>query len=139
MMSIIPSPNIQMEEQRLAALYSYDVLGEGLNNELDNLVKLAAQISGVKMAYITFVDRDTVVLKATYGLNVQELVSERAGSISNHGMYQQVYIVANIAKNPAITDAYLNNNEQHIVFYGSLSLIDNNGFSLGCLCVADDS
>ena len=128
-----------MEEQRLAALYSYDVLGEGLNNELDNLVKLAAQISGVKMAYITFVDRDTVVLKSTYGLNVQELVSERAGSISNHGMYQQVYILPNIAKNPAITDAYLNNDEQHIVFYGSLSLIDNDGFSLGCLCVADDS
>ena len=50
------------EEQRLAALYSYDILGEGLEYELDNLVKLAAQIANVPMAYVSFVDSEHVIL-----------------------------------------------------------------------------
>jgi hypothetical protein len=50
----VPSPSSQMEERRLAALYSYDVLGEGLNNELDNLVKLAAQIASTKKGLYQF-------------------------------------------------------------------------------------
>ena len=49
---ISPSSTSSTEEQRLAALYSYDVLGEGLENELENLVKLAAQIAATKKAYI---------------------------------------------------------------------------------------
>jgi len=67
----VPSPSSLLEEQRLVALYSYDVLGEGLKDELDNLVKLAAQIAATKKAYISFVDKTHIVFKAAYGLKTQ--------------------------------------------------------------------
>jgi hypothetical protein len=57
----------EIEEQRLLALYSYDILGEGLEHELDNLIKLAAQIVKLPIAYAAFVDRTEVVLKSVFG------------------------------------------------------------------------
>ena len=137
-MSKIPSPTHLMEEQRLTALYSYDVLGEGLKNELDNLVKLAAQICAVKIAYVTFVDCNNVVLKATYGLDNQDLVTDRVGSASDCGMYKSIHVVPNINKDEDFRDVGVTNSEQGLIFYASTPLIDNDGFPLGCLCVADD-
>ena len=134
----IPSPNIQMEEQRLVALYSYDVLGEGLDSELDNLVKLAVQITAVNKAFITFVDRETIVLKATYGFKESEVIANRNGSVCQFAMYNDVYIVPDIRKSEDFAGSYLLNSHEDLIFYASVSLVDSEGFSLGCLCVADD-
>ncbi|WAC41438.1 PAS domain S-box protein [Pedobacter sp. SL55] len=135
----VPSPNLQVEEQRLAALYAYDVLGEGLNNELDNLVKLAAQIAATPKAYITFVDQENIVFKASYGLVTKERVFNRDGSICQFAMYaNEVYITPNIHESPDFKGSLLLYSEDKIVFYASVPLVDTEGFPLGCLCVVDD-
>ena len=133
-----PSSSHFMEEQRLAALYSYDVLGEGLSSELDNLVKLAAQIATTKKAYISFVDKDHVVFKAAYGLLTQGRVFNREGSIYQHTMYGKEYIVRDIRVHPDFEGSPLLNSQDHLVFYASFPLVDSDGFPLGCLCVIDD-
>ncbi|MFN0255836.1 PAS domain S-box protein [Pedobacter ureilyticus] len=133
------SPSSQMEEQRLAALYSYDVLGEGLENELDNLVKLAAQITSAKKAYVSFIDRDHIVFKAAYGLLTQERIFDRYSSVCQHTMYtNEVYIVEDIRTDKSFDTSPLICSEDASVFYASVPLIDSEGFSLGCLCVVDD-
>jgi len=134
----IPSSDAQMEEQRLAALYSYDVLGEGLTSELDNLVKLAAQIATTKYAYISFVDRSHVVLKATYGLKTQERISSREGSISPYMMYAGPYVIPDIRVSEDLAGIPLSLCRTDLVFYCSLPLVDAEGFPLGCLCLVDD-
>lgn len=135
----VPSPNLQVEEQRLAALYAYDVLGEGLNNELVNLVKLAAQIAATPKAYITFVDQENIVFKASYGLVTKERIFNRKGSICQFAMYaNKVYITPNIHASTDFEGSPLLYSPDQIVFYASVPLVDAEGFPLGCLCVVDN-
>ncbi|GAB1462300.1 PAS domain S-box protein [Pedobacter sp.] len=135
---ISPSPISSTEEQRLAALYSYDVLGEGLQNELDNLVKLAAQIASTKKAYISFIDRNDIVFKATYGLITQQRIFNRAGSICQYAMYKDVYVAPDLRLTEEFHDNALKSSQDNIIFYASVPLIDTDGYALGCLCVVDD-
>jgi len=134
----VPSPSQHLEEQRLAALYSYDVLGEGLENELDNLVKLAAQITSVKKAYISFVAEDTIVFKATYGLTTKERIFKRSDSICQYSMYQDFYVAEDIRVNDDFIGSPLLLSQENLVFYASVPLVDTEGFALGCLCIVDD-
>ncbi|MNK10398.1 Aerobic respiration control sensor protein ArcB [compost metagenome] len=134
----IPSPNYQLEELRLAALYSYDVLGEGLASELDNLVKLAAQIASTKKAYISFVDRDHIVFKAAYGLTTKARIFSRAGSICQYAMYNDIYVVPDISISDDFEGSPLLHSQESLVFYASIPVVDLDGFALGCLCLIDD-
>ncbi|WP_293299273.1 PAS domain-containing hybrid sensor histidine kinase/response regulator [Pedobacter sp. UBA4863] len=134
---ISPSPTSSTEEQRLAALYSYDMLGEGLENELDNLVKLAAQIAATKKACIAFVDRQHIVFKASFGLLTKERVFLREDAISQFALYKSPYIVPNVKKAREFANS-LSVLESGMVFYASIPLKDADGFSLGFLCVIGD-
>lgn len=134
-----PSLSAEAEELRIQALYSYDVLGEGLNNELDNLVKLAAQIAATKKSYISFVDREHIVFKASHGLVTQERIFPRWGSICQFAMYSSnIYQVPNIRLSEDFEGSPLLQSQDNIVFYASVALVDTDGFPLGCLCVVDD-
>jgi len=134
----VPSPSYQLEEQRLVALYSYDVLGEGLKDELDNLVKLAAQIASSKKAYISFVDRDHIVFKAAYGLITQARIFSRSDSICQRAMHEDIYVVPDIRLSEDFVGNALLHSHENIVFYASVPLKDLDGFPLGCLVLVDD-
>jgi PAS domain S-box-containing protein len=134
-----PSLSADAEERRIQALYSYDVLGEGLNNELDNLVKLAAQIAFTKKSYISFVDKEHIVFKASYGLITKERIFPRWGSICQFAMYSNdLYQVADIKLSKDFEGSPLLQSQDNIIFYASVALVDTDGFPLGCLCVVDD-
>ncbi|WP_199117730.1 PAS domain S-box protein [Pedobacter sp. ASV28] len=138
-MSKKPPPNAEMEEQRLAALYSYDVLGAGLENELDNLVKLAAQIAATSKSYISFIDRDKIIFKSTIGLVTTQRVFSREGSVCQHTMLlDRVYVVKDMTKDPFFINSPLLSSQDQLRFYASVPLKDLDGFYLGCLCVVDD-
>lgn len=128
----------EFEEQRLKALYSYDILGEGLEIELDNLVKLAAQIANVPMAYVSFVDKDQVILKSAFGIGNEYKNVPREVSVCQYTMfYEHIFVVPDIQ-----ADAQLANNSvfslgNGISFYASAPLKDADGFALGCLCLLD--
>lgn len=128
----------EMEERRLAALYSYDVLDEGLENELDNLLKLAAQIAITKAAFITFVKKDKIVLKTAFGLTPNELSFDRAGSISEKAISKDFYLVPDVRKSIHLPGTYVSSFDNEFIFYACVPLIDNEGFRLGCLFVADN-
>ena len=128
----------EIEAKRLEALYSYDILGEGLTFELDNLVKLAANIAGVPMAYISFTDRDVVIMKSAFGMDQSYKSLPRNVTICQHTMLlDEIYLVPNVSE-----DLYLSNNPMlslghGIEFYASAPLKDDEGFALGCLCLLD--
>lgn len=127
-----------MEEQRIVALHSYDVLEEGLENELGNLVKLAAQIVGVQKSYISFVDKDALIIKAAFGLQVGQRTFPREGSMCQYAMNtKEAYMVRDI-RLAQHQGAPVISTKENIVFYASVPLIDTDGFILGCLCVVDD-
>ena len=132
----ISSP--ENEEQRLMALYAYDILGEGLENELDNLVKLAAQIANVPMAYVSFVDRDQIILKSVIGIDATYKKLPRNSTICQHTMlHDTIYVVPDVNLDPELVNNPVLAYGENIRFYASAPLKDAEGYALGCLCLLD--
>lgn len=128
------------EEKRLSALYSYDILGDGLEYELDNLVKLAAQIANVSKAYVSFVDRHELVLKSAVGISEQYRKIPRSVTVCQYAMlYDQIYVVPDITKDPNLANNPMFTLNSGIRFYASAPLKDADGFALGCLVLLDES
>lgn len=135
---IVVSPEI--EEQRLSALYSYDILGDGLEDELDNLIKLAAQIAQVPVAYAALVDRTEVILKSVFGdifpfqhkfLRNNDVVSQFTMWNEDIFLAQDTLLDDRLSKNAMVVS------DPHIRFYCSVPLKDSKGFPLGCLTLLD--
>ncbi|RZK59111.1 MAG: PAS domain S-box protein [Pedobacter sp.] len=134
-----PSVSPEYEEQRLSALYSYDILGEALENELDNLVKLAAQIANVPMAYISFVDRENIILKSAFGIGPEYKVIPRNVTVCQHTMMlDKIFLVPNVSMDPELAQHSMLSLGSGIQFYASAPLKDADGFELGCLVLLDN-
>lgn len=133
-----PIQSPEYEEQRLAALYSYDILGDGLANELDILAKLAAQIANVPMAYVSFVDAENVILKSAIGIESDCRVLPRHQTICQYTMMaDSIYVVPDVHLNADLQTIPIVNLKTPIRFYASAPLKDADGFALGCLCLLD--
>lgn len=130
----------EIEEQRLLALYSYDILEDGLEHELDNLVKLAAQIVNVPVAYAAFVDRTEVVLKSVFGhiFSLQNKFARSNDVVSQFTMWSEdIFVVSDTLLNEVLSKNTMVVNEPHIRFYCAIPLKDSLGFPLGCLTLLD--
>ncbi|MDQ7947742.1 MAG: PAS domain S-box protein [Pedobacter sp.] len=128
----------EQEELRLSALYSYDILANGLESELDNLTKLAAQIANVPMAYISFVDRETVILKAKVGIDHTYTTLPRKVTVCEHAMFHPgVFVVPDVEADPELASNSMLSQGKGIRFYAGAPLKDADGFALGCLVLLD--
>lgn len=70
MVNSYPIPN--NEVQRLEALRRYHILDSLPEEQYDDLVKLAAQITGAPIAVVSLVDEDRQWFKSIIGLDVKE-------------------------------------------------------------------
>lgn len=139
-MFIGKSVSPEIEEQRLLALYSYDILGEGLEHELDNLIKLAAQIAKAPIAYAAFVDRTEVILKSVFSdiFPFQNKFARGNDVVSQFTMWsEEIFLVPDTLLNEVLSKNAMVVNEPHIRFYCAVPLKDSKGFPLGCLTLLD--
>jgi len=125
-----------VEEDRLTALYEYDILDSPKEAGFDNLTKLAKQIFNLPYAFITFVDRHRVWFKSAIGIDTQEV--PRGASFCEHTIRQSdIHEVLDaraderLLKNPLVTGP------PHFRYYVGVPLVDENGFALGALCLLD--
>ncbi|RYF25052.1 MAG: PAS domain S-box protein [Flavobacteriales bacterium] len=135
-----PSISPELEEERLIALNSYQILGEGLDQELLNLVKLAAQFIVAPIAYVTLVDKDDIVLKSAVGLNFppQFRYPRNNDVLCQHTMWDdKIFSVENTLLSKEMAKNAMVLNEPFVRFYASVPIKGENGLPLGCLCVAD--
>ncbi|HVU32483.1 MAG TPA: response regulator [Opitutaceae bacterium] len=132
------SPRPRNDADRLAALQAHHILDTPPEPEFDELARLAADICGVPIALITFVDRDRQWFKAKVGLETDE--TSREVSFCAHAICEperEVFEIpdasadARFADNPLVTGA------PHIRFYAGSPLVDGTGHALGTLCVID--
>ena len=73
-----PAPLPPTEAERLAALYSYELLDTAGEMAFDELVTLAARLTGSPMAAVTLVDVQRLWFKALHGLEATEIPREHA-------------------------------------------------------------
>lgn len=125
------------EENRIKELYSYAILDSLIEDDYDNLVKMAASICEVPMSLITIVDKSRQWFKSCSGLDASE--TPRSISFCGHAINQpnSPLIVEDATKDERFHDNPLVVGGPGIRFYLGIPLVTENGFPLGTLCIAD--
>jgi diguanylate cyclase (GGDEF)-like protein len=125
------------EADRLAALRSYDILDSGREPAFDDIVALAARLTGSPIALISLIDADRAWFKARVGLDAAECPRDRAfcahALLDPHNPLEVGDTTADprFAENPLVCGA------PDIRAYLGVPLVTPEGHALGTLCVMD--
>lgn len=135
-----PEPSLHSslwsEADRLAALEGYAILDTPLEQEFNDLVKLAAETFGAPIAVVNLVASDRQWFKAETGIGVRELPLDV--SICAHAIGQNDFLVVpdtreddRFARNPLVTP------DDGLRFYAGALLRSPAGLPIGTVCVLD--
>jgi PAS domain S-box-containing protein len=131
-----PGLSLQIEQDRLCALKAYHILDSPAESSFDNLVKLATQIFNMPIAFISLIDERRQWFKSSIGLNALEM--HRRHSFCEHTIDgTDVMEVCDTLLDSRFSNFAIVTEEPHVRYYAGAPLIDEDGFALGTLCVAD--
>lgn len=125
------------EVKRLVALDSYNILDSLPEKDYEDITLLASQICGTPVALISLVDQSRQWFKSNRGLSFRQTPREQSFCAHNLQALNSPLIVEDARQderfrhNPLVTDA------PNIVFYAGEPLVDEDGQTLGSLCVID--
>jgi signal transduction histidine kinase len=125
------------ESERLKALKSYEVLDTLSEREYDQLTAIASQICGCKMSLISLIDEDRQWFKARVGLDVSETAREFAFCAHAINEPRKTLVVPDARLDSRFHDNPLVTGNPHLAFYAGVPLVNEDGLSLGTLCVLD--
>jgi GAF domain-containing protein len=124
------------EDDRQAALDRTGLLRPGHNQDLDDIVELAAMICGVPIALVSLVDHGRQFFKARIGLPAEE--TPRDISFCGHAIVGSgLFVVPDAAQDERFADNPLVTGPPHIRFYAGVPLLVDDRYSIGTLCVID--
>lgn len=123
------------ENERLAAVESYQLMGTAVERDFDEITALAAQICQTPIALVTLLGQEKQWFKSHHGTPLQE--TDRSIAFCNHAIKDKdgVLVVANAREDERFSNNPLVTGEHQIVFYAGVPLINPDGFALGTLCV----
>ena len=125
------------EADRLAALRSYEVLDTAGEAAFDELVALAARLTGSSIAAVSLIDADRQWFKARHALDPSE--THRDYAFCAHAILkpERPLIVEDATADPRFRDNPLVIGEPGIRSYLGVPLVNPDGHALGSLCVID--
>lgn len=125
-----------LEFRRIQALHATGLLSSPRLPELDEICRRAQEQFGVATALVTLIDRDTQIIKAREGSDLEQ--TPRAWAFCDYTIRtDQVFVVldaiqdARFAANPLVTG------EPFIRFYAGAPLVYLQEVRLGALCLLD--
>jgi signal transduction histidine kinase/ActR/RegA family two-component response regulator len=132
-----PAPFPEDEDERVAALLSYNVMDTPAEEGFNQLAFLASQVCGTPIALVSLLDSQRQWIKAKVGLDVEETSRDLAfcgWTILNMG---DVFVVADAASDVRFADNPLMRGKPYIRSYAGAPLVTANGHCLGSICAID--
>ncbi|MGZ8545654.1 MAG: GAF domain-containing protein, partial [Flavisolibacter sp.] len=130
---IIPSN----ENERLAALRSYNLLNSPPEEAFQNLVNLVAEYFNVPIALISLVDEKEVFFKAGVGMDGVRKTSRGVSLCSLAILSDETTVIDNPAGDPCLMTNPLVHGAFGLRFYAAAPLITPNGYRIGAVCIVD--
>ena len=124
------------EQPRLQTLEQYELLEMPHDPALDDIVRLAAQITNAPVAAITLVEKNRVSFMARHGLDITE--AERytlpcETTLEGDGIYQ----IPDARRDPDFAPGGIPIGDRRYRFYAGAPIVMPSGAAIGCLCVYD--
>ncbi len=135
-MSKVVPDNIN-EQDRTRALHAYAVLDTPPEDSFNDIASLAANICGTPMSFISFIDNDRQWFKATYGVQIDELVGEHIFTRHTAAAPHDVCVISDLTKEKGYSDHLLVKRKPKVKFYAGVTLMNGEGCMLGTLGVMD--
>ncbi|MEP6467563.1 MAG: GAF domain-containing protein [Parafilimonas sp.] len=127
---------MKSEKLRLTAMRRYLNQFPEASGKLQDIVALAAQITGVPVAFITLLDKDIQWINVHYGYDVKQM--PRATSFCTHTIQQEeVMVVEDAMLDERFTTNPLVINPPSVKYYAGTALKSAEGQNVGTLCVMD--
>lgn len=132
-----PAPVPHNEAERLAELRSFDILDTEADAAMQEVVRLAARLSGSPMAMVSLVDQDRQWFLARVGLETRE--TPRDDALCAHAILDpsRPLAVTDASRDPRFADSALVIGELAVRGYLGVPLMSAGGHPLGVLCVVD--
>ncbi len=126
------------ETERVAALHQLQILDTEAEEDFDDIAALASQICETPMAVISFTDEDRSWFKSKVGVECDQVprsASLSAGSLANDN--DSLLIINDCRKDERFINNPLVIGDHNICFFAGVPLVNDDGYTLGFLCVLD--
>jgi len=124
------------QDERLDALYSYEVLDTPYEDNFDDIVDLVADVCDAPIALISLVDGHRQWFKAVKGLSLNETPLE--SSICSHAILEKEFVeIRDTHADPRMDGNPLCVDDPGLRFYAGAVLSGSESLPLGTLCVLD--
>ena len=133
---MIEFPLSDWETRRLAALYHLEILDTKTESDFDNIVALAAQLSGWPIAMIGFVDHHRTWFKAAVGIDVEGVPKSHSYK-AYLSQTPEVVVIEDTLLDLRSLDHPLVINPPHIRAVVIFPLTTVDGYTLGHLTIGD--
>ncbi len=123
------------ENERLSALYEYDLLDRNADTVFETIIRIAADVCDVDISVIALIDRDRQFFFARNGMEPQE--TPRAIAFCAHAILkpESTFEIPDATKDPRFADNPLVTGEIGVRFYAAQPLTTPDGYAIGGLCL----
>lgn len=126
------------ENERLAALRSYEILDTPPEPAFEGITRLAAFVCGTAAAFMSLVDSNRLWFKARIGFEAGEIPREIAFCAYTI-LGKEPLVVGDACADSRFKENPLVTGEPHIRFYAGAPLFSSDGYALGTLCAVDQA